>query len=474
MTSTANIWVLDDERSIRWVLEKALEQEGLDVTCFEEGASLLKRLKQEIPDLIISDIRMPDVDGLELLAEVKEFHPDLPVIVMTAHSDLESAVSSIKGGAYEYLPKPFAVDEVVNMVKKAITQQQSPAPLETQIPTSDMIIGKAPAMQAVFRAIGRLSKSSVTVLINGQSGTGKELVALALHQHSPRNQSPFVALNMAAIPGELIESELFGHEKGSFTGANERRRGRFEQAEGGTLFLDEIGDMPPDTQTRLLRVLSDGQYYRVGGTNPLKSNVRIIAATHQDLESLVNENKFREDLYHRLNVIRIHLPTLAQRNEDIPLLTEHFLHLASKELAETPKIMTPEAIVYLTTLPWPGNVRQLENFCRWITVMAPGQEVLIEDLPAELLPVDGQPETTESWEKALRQWTDRQLAGRKTDDPALLDIAVPKFERIMIQTALKYTGGRKRDASILLGWGRNTLTRKIKELELDETNLLTD
>lgn len=476
MSSNSTIWVLDDERSIRWVLEKALVQEELEVTCFEEGRSLLRRLNQVVPDLIISDIRMPDVDGLELLAEVKASHPDLPVIVMTAHSDLESAVSSIKGGAYEYLPKPFAVEEVVSTVKKALFQKQKSAPgtIDQPAGAEEVIIGKAPAMQEVFRAIGRLSKSNVTVLINGQSGTGKELVAKALHQHSPRAHKPFIALNMAAIPNELIESELFGHERGAFTGATEKRRGRFEQAEGGTLFLDEIGDMPADTQTRLLRVLSDGQFYRVGGTNPLKSNVRVITATHQNLEILVNNNRFREDLFHRLNVIRIHLPTLSERSEDIPLLMEHFMKLASKELSEEPKTMTPETMTYLSTLPWPGNVRQLENLCRWITVMAPGQEVHIEDLPPDLVPESNPSDTTENWEKTLRLWADRQLAGMKQNDPPLLDVAVPKFERVMIQTALKHTGGRKRDASVILGWGRNTLTRKMGELGLNTKNLLKD
>lgn len=473
MKTEATIWVLDDERSIRWVLEKALSQEGFNVSCFEEGNVLLRRLGQVQPDLIITDIRMPDMDGLELLAQVKQTHPDLPVIVMTAHSDLESAVSSLKGGAYEYLAKPFAVEDVVGIVSKA-TAQKSSSVTKTSGPKqeSDQIIGKAPAMQTVFRAIGKLSKSSVTVLINGQSGTGKELVAQALHQHSPRAHEPFIALNMAAIPKDLIESELFGHEKGAFTGANELRRGRFEQAEAGTLFLDEIGDMPADTQTRLLRVLSDGQFYRVGGTNPVKANVRVIAATHQHLENLVNSGKFREDLFHRLNVIRVHLPSLKERSEDIPLLTDRFLQLASAELKEEPKTMSPQTMAYLCTLPWPGNVRQLENFCHWITVMAPGQEVLIEDLPPELLSEGNPSESSENWEQILRQWAQRQLSQSNADDPGLLEIAVPRFEKVMILSALEHTGGRKRDASVVLGWGRNTLTRKMKELSLNSRNLL--
>ena len=475
MNSEPVIWVLDDERSIRWVLEKALSQEGFQVSCFEEGNSLLRRLTQAEPDLIISDIRMPGIDGLDLLSQVKSSHPELPVVIMTAHSDLESAVSSIKGGAFEYLPKPFAVDEVVSMVKKALSHRViSP---ELSIPDQSgnlQIIGKAPAMQEVFRAIGKLSRSSITVLINGQSGTGKELVAKALHDHSPRSSRPFIALNMAAIPKDLVESELFGHEKGSFTGAGERRTGRFEQAEGGTLFLDEIGDMPEDIQTRLLRVLSDGQFYRVGGTHPIRSNVRVIAATHQNLEKLVSEGRFREDLFHRINVIRIHLPTLAERKEDIPRLAKHFLRLAAEEIGEDPKTLDGKTMDYLSSLPWPGNVRQLENFCRWITVMAPGQEVQIEDFPQELAKNSQEAPLSDSWEKRLKSWAEMQLIDDKNLSDGLLALAVPKFETIMIQTALKHTGGRKRDASVLLGWGRNTLTRKMKELGLDTRNFLTD
>lgn len=473
MSSLPRVWVVDDERSIRWVLERALTQEGLDVTCFEDGQALLRNLHLSPPDAIVSDIRMPGIDGLDLLQRIKQAHPELPVIIMTAHSDLESAVSSIQGGAFEYLPKPFEVDEAVAIVKRAISHQvrtvktapAADAALESEI------IGKAPAMQEVFRAIGRLSKSNVTVLINGQSGTGKELVAQALHRHSPRANGTFIPLNMAAIPHDLIESELFGHEKGAFTGANQLRRGRFEQADGGTLFLDEIGDMPAETQTRLLRVLSDGEFYRVGGHEPLKADVRIIAATHQNLEALVAQNRFREDLFHRLNVIRIHIPTLRERREDIPLLTQYFLRQAAKELNEEPKTLKPETMNYIVNLPWPGNVRQLENFCRWITVMATGQEVMIDDLPPELLD-DKEPESdSENWEKSLRTWASRKLAQIRPGEQGLLDTAVPRFERIMIESALKQTGGRKRDASILLGWGRNTLTRKINELGMNSAHL---
>lgn len=473
MSNNSNIWVVDDEHSIRWVLEKALTQNGWTVECFESSEQLLDQLQISTPQVVITDIRMPGTDGLELLRALKVSHSGLPVIVMTAHSDLDSAVTSIQGGAFEYLPKPFEVDEAIAVVDRALAQTQQimtegPPPKEEPVE----IIGKAPAMQEVFRAIGRLSKSNVSVLINGQSGTGKERVAHALHKHSIRADKPFIPLNMAAIPYDLVESELFGHEKGAFTGANQKRTGRFEQAEGGTLFLDEIGDMPPETQTRLLRVLSDSEYYRVGGIEPLKANVRIIAATHQHLEELVTENKFREDLFHRLNVIRIHLPTLSERSEDIPALASHFLVQAAKEIDEEPKRLRPETIEYLLELPWPGNVRQLENACRWIAVMATAQEVMIEDLPPELL----QEKPNQSivgidWERALRSWARDRLSYLEQGDAGILHEALPRFERIMIQEALKQTGGRKRDASILLGWGRNTLTRKISDLGMADGNL---
>ncbi|MGI4837334.1 MAG: nitrogen regulation protein NR(I) [Janthinobacterium lividum] len=463
MSRSETVWIVDDDRSIRWVLEKALQQEGMTTQSFDSADGVMSRLARQQPDVIISDIRMPGASGLDLLARIREQHPRLPVIIMTAHSDLDSAVASYQGGAFEYLPKPFDVDEAVSLVKRAnqhAQEQQGLAEVPALTRTPE-IIGEAPAMQEVFRAIGRLSHSNITVLINGESGTGKELVAHALHRHSPRAASPFIALNMAAIPKDLMESELFGHEKGAFTGAANLRRGRFEQADGGTLFLDEIGDMPADTQTRLLRVLADGEFYRVGGHTPVKVDVRIIAATHQNLETLVHAGKFREDLFHRLNVIRIHIPRLSDRREDIPTLAKHFLSRAAQELAVEPKLLKSETEEYLKNLPWGGNVRQLENTCRWITVMASGREVHVSDLPPELLslPQDSAPVT--NWEQALRQWADQALARGQS---SLLDSAVPSFERIMIETALKHTAGRRRDAAVLLGWGRNTLTRKIKEL----------
>ncbi|XQE66815.1 nitrogen regulation protein NR(I) [Pseudomonas sp. P3C3] len=463
MSRSETVWIVDDDRSIRWVLEKALQQEGMTTQSFDSADGVLTRLTRQQPDVIISDIRMPGASGLDLLARIRDLYPRLPVIIMTAHSDLDSAVASYQGGAFEYLPKPFDVDEAVSLVKRANQHAQEQQGLEAPaaLGRTPEIIGEAPAMQEVFRAIGRLSHSNITVLINGESGTGKELVAHALHRHSPRAAEPFIALNMAAIPKDLMESELFGHEKGAFTGAANQRRGRFEQADGGTLFLDEIGDMPADTQTRLLRVLADGEFYRVGGHTPVKVDVRIIAATHQNLESLVQAGKFREDLFHRLNVIRIHIPRLADRREDIPTLARHFLARAAQELAVEPKLLKSETEDYLKHLPWPGNVRQLENTCRWITVMASGREVHIDDLPPELLSQPQENAPAANWEQGLRQWADQALARGQS---SLLDSAVPAFERIMIETALKHTAGRRRDAAVLLGWGRNTLTRKIKEL----------
>ncbi|MRI32556.1 nitrogen regulation protein NR(I) [Endozoicomonas sp. OPT23] len=469
MSTKANIWVIDDDRSIRWVLEKALQAESIITESFESADSALAALKHSQPEAIISDVRMPGMNGLEFMVEVQKEFPDLPVIIMTAHSDLDSAVSSYQSGAFEYLPKPFDVDEAIALTKRALEHsRQNKAKLTVKpIENSTEIIGEAPAMQEVFRAIGRLSQSNITVLINGESGTGKELVAKALHRHSPRAESPFIALNMAAIPRDLIESELFGHEKGAFTGAGAMRKGRFEQAAHGTLFLDEIGDMPADTQTRLLRVLADGEFYRVGGHTPVQADVRIIAATHQNLEKLVEEGTFREDLFHRLNVIRIHLPRLQERAEDIPVLARHFLSSAAKELNVETKILTEETAQYIASLRWQGNVRQLENTCRWLTVMASGREILISDLPPELMEqndsglVITQPV---SWEHQLKLWADRELA---TGNSGILQKAVPAFERILIDAALQHTGGRKRDASDLLGWGRNTLTRKIKELGIE-------
>ena len=387
MTTSADmdttIWVIDDDRSIRWVLEKALEGEELNVSVFDSADAALVALNTTQPAAIISDVRMPGTNGLDFMNEVHEKHPELPIIIMTAHSDLDSAVASYQNGAFEYLPKPFDVDDAVSLAKRALEHSQQNGSKVTLEPidNSTEIIGEAPAMQEVFRAIGRLSQSNITVLINGESGTGKELVARALHRHSPRASQPFIALNMAAIPKDLIESELFGHEKGAFTGAGAMRKGRFEQAGAGTLFLDEIGDMPADTQTRLLRVLADGEFYRVGGHTPVKADVRIIAATHQDLEKLVKEGTFREDLFHRLNVIRVHLPRLRERSEDIPVLARYFLDRAAKELNVETKLLTKETEQFIATLAWPGNVRQLENTCRWLTVMASGREVLISDLP---------------------------------------------------------------------------------------------
>lgn len=469
MSETPTVWIIDDDRSIRWVLDRALTQAGMDARVFENGDDIMRHLDQDRPDVIVSDIRMPGIDGIALLQQVVQDHPDLPVIIMTAHSDLESAVTSYQTGAFEYLPKPFDVDDALDLVRRAVdhSREQRASTDERAVPASPNteIIGEAPAMQEVFRAIGRLAHSNITVLINGESGTGKELVAQALHNHSPRARHPFIALNMAAIPKDLIESELFGHEKGAFTGAAAARQGRFEQANGGTLFLDEIGDMPADTQTRLLRVLADGEFYRVGGTRPIRVDVRIIAATHQNLEKLVQAGTFREDLFHRLNVIRVHLPNLSERREDIPLLMHHFLKQAARELSVDPKLLRPETEEYLTTLPWPGNVRQLENTCRWLTVMASGREVHISDLPPELTEQADTPPTGQTWQEGLRAWADQALKRGHRD---ILNTAVPEFERIMIETALQHTGGRRQDAATLLGWGRNTLTRKIKELGMGD------
>ncbi|WP_020210757.1 nitrogen regulation protein NR(I) [Gilvimarinus chinensis] len=466
MQKSNRVWIIDDDRSIRWVLEKALQSAGIETRTFDTADSALHQLTREVPDAIVSDIRMPGMDGLGLLSNLHNDHPEVPVIIMTAHSDLDSAVAAYQGGAFEYLPKPFDVDEAVAVVQRALAHAEEQKSERTHTDTVEIdteIIGEAPAMQEVFRAIGRLSQSNITVLINGESGTGKELVARALHRHSPRRSEPFIALNMAAIPKDLMESELFGHEKGAFTGAATQRQGRFEQANGGTLFLDEIGDMPAETQTRLLRVLADGEFYRVGGHTPVKVDVRIIAATHQDLENLVTDNRFREDLFHRLNVIRIHIPKLANRREDIPKLSQFFLQKAAGELNVDTKILLPETEDFMCSLPWPGNVRQLENTCRWITVMASGREVHTEDLPPELMDNKEGNAPADDWEKALRHWADQALA---RGHHQLLSEAVPTFERALIETALKYTAGRKRDAANLLGWGRNTLTRKLKELDM--------
>ncbi len=466
MDRACRVWVIDDDRSIRWVLEKTLQKAEMDVTSFESAERVLSSLDKEQPDVVVSDIRMPGMDGLELLEILHARYPGLPVIIMTAHSDLDSAVSAYHGGAFEYLPKPFDVDDAVQQIRRACRQHAS----VEEKPSSDArkgakeIIGEAPAMQEVFRAIGRLARSNITVLINGESGTGKELVAQALHRHSTRAEAPFIALNMAAIPRDLMESELFGHERGAFTGAQTRREGRFEQADSGTLFLDEIGDMPAELQTRLLRVLADGEFYRVGGHEPVKVDVRIIAATHQNLESLVKSGAFREDLFHRLNVIRIHLPALRERREDIPLLMKHFLDSAAKELAVEAKMLLPETEEFLSQMEWPGNVRQLENTARWLTVMASGQEIHIDDLPTELRESESPAVFYDDWRQLLRAWARKRL---QEGCEGLLNEAGPDFETVMIETALEHTAGRRQDAARLLGWGRNTLTRKIKELNLD-------
>ncbi|WP_251569894.1 nitrogen regulation protein NR(I) [Parasutterella muris] len=462
-----DIWIADDDRSIRWVLEKALKKAGLPCRTFSEADSLLLALKTEQPSVILSDIRMPGKSGLEMLTEIKRDYPKLPVIIMTAFSDLDSAVSSFQSGAFEYLPKPFDIDKAVELVRRASEENASEeAAPEQQV---SEIIGKASAMQDVFRAIGRLSHSKATVLLTGESGAGKEVVARALHKHSPRAKEAFIALNMAAIPRDLMESELFGHEKGAFTGANSVRHGRFEQAEGGTLFLDEIGDMPAELQTRLLRVLSDGYYYRVGGHQALKANVRIIAATHQNLENMVHEGRFREDLYHRLNVIRIRLPPLRERKEDIPLLIAHFLKKSSESLDVEQKIMTTEAMDFLKEFPFPGNVRQLENLCNWLVVMAPSQHIQLSDLPAEILQsapakaVSAAPLVGGTWQDGLRAAVEAKL---KEETPDLMKELTDAFETAVIETALEFTHGRRVEAASRLGIGRNTITRKIAELNL--------
>ena len=456
-----SVWVVDDDESIRWVLEKGLSDGGMDVQTFDSANKVIKKLETENPHLILTDIRMPGPSGIDLLDKVKELRPDIPVIIMTAHSDLDSAVESYEHGAWEYLPKPFDIEEALSMVKRATSADEinKEEPTETQAE----VIGEAPAMQEVFRAIGKLSNSNSTVLLNGESGTGKELVARALYQHSPRKDKTFIALNMADIPKELLEAELFGHEKGAFTGADERRIGRFEQADGGTLFLDEIGDMQLETQTRLLRVLSNGEFYRVGGREPIKVDVRIITATHQNIEDLVKVGNFREDLFHRLNVIKLSLPKLNERKEDIPTLVKHFFQRSSDELVEEKKYLSAEVEDYFMTLSWPGNVRQLENTCRWLTVMSPTREVKLEDLPDDLKVENI--ENMNDWTKVLQTWSENYLAKGNNN---LLEEAIPDFERTIIKVALNKTMGRKKEAAELLGWGRNTLTRKIKELGLGD------
>jgi len=471
--NAAKIWVVDDDHSIRWVLERALKSAGFTVEAFESAAMLRARLRTSTPDVLFSDIRMPGEDGLSLLSSLQNSHPELPIIIITAHSDLDSAVGAFEGGAFDYLPKPFDIDDAVRLAQRALSSRQPQVPevtAESPAAATDAqtdLIGNAPAMQEIFRAIGRLARSNVTVLINGESGTGKELVARALHQHSLRRQGPFVALNTAAIPKDLLESELFGHEKGAFTGAAGQRVGRFEQAHGGTLFLDEIGDMPMDLQTRLLRVLADGQFYRVGGTQLIRTDVRIVAATHQRLEDRVASGQFREDLFHRLNVIRLKLPALRERREDIPQLLRFFLQRAAQELGVPIKSIHPQALAQLARYDWPGNVRELENTARWLTVMAPGHEIGIEDLPDNLHQSSatgtalGDDALLTQWTGDLKRWADARLAAGDQD---LLAIAGPAFERTLLKAALHFTGGHKQQAAALIGWGRNTVTRKLKEL----------
>jgi len=454
------VWIIDDDRSIRWVFEKALTRENIAFKTFSSAQEALAELDTDTPQVVVSDIRMPGGSGLELLQKAREHDANLPVIIMTAYSDLESAVSAFQGGAYEYLPKPFDVDYAVELIRRAmdesIRQENGAQPPE---PGPD-ILGQAPAMQEVFRAIGRLAQSQATVLITGESGTGKELVARALHRHSPRGAKPFIAINTAAIPRELLESELFGHERGAFTGAQTQRRGRFEQADGGTLFLDEIGDMPPELQTRLLRVLSDGDFYRVGGHQPIKGNVRVIAATHQNLELRVTQGLFREDLYHRINVIRLRLPPLRERREDIPLLARYFLAKSARELNVEAKRLSEATLKYLTAQDFPGNVRQLENLCHWLTVMAPAATIEVKDLPPELRAEAAAP-APQHWAAALEKEVDLLFSRGET---GVMNELTRRFEKALIVRALAQTGGRRIEAAHLLGLGRNTLTRKIQEL----------
>ncbi|OJW89299.1 nitrogen regulation protein NR(I) [Thiobacillus sp. 65-1402] len=457
------VWIIDDDRSIRWVLEKALLREDIPCMTFGSASDALRELERSQPDAVLSDIRMPGVSGLELLQALRERLPKVPVIVMTAYSDLDSAVAAFQGGAFEYLPKPFDVDQALDLVRRALAENASrDVPAGSDAPAPE-ILGQAPAMQEVFRAIGRLAQSHATVLITGESGSGKELVARALHRHSPRAGGPFIALNTAAIPRDLLESELFGHERGAFTGAAAQRRGRFEQADGGTLFLDEIGDMPAELQTRLLRVLADGQFYRVGGHSPIKVNVRVIAATHQDLEVRVRDGLFREDLFHRLNVIRLRLPPLRERREDIPLLVRHFMQKSARELGVEVKGVSDAALKILVSLPWSGNVRQLENVSHYLTVMAPGQVVEAGDLPADLMQGVAVPAGGD-WLQRLAAEAGARLA---RGEAAILDELTQAYEKTLIEVALRHTGGRRIEAAHLLGWGRNTLTRKIHELGMD-------
>jgi two-component system, NtrC family, nitrogen regulation response regulator GlnG len=458
------VWVVDDDAGIRWVLERAMEQAGMSCRGFDSALPALEALAHGHPRVLITDIRMPGPDGIALLARLQADWPELPVIVITAYADLDSAVAAYQGGAFEYLPKPFDVDQAVELVRRASADPRG-GELEAPRPPLPSLIGQAAAMQDLFRTIGRLSGSSMTVLITGESGTGKELVARALHQHSPRAARPFVALNTAAIPGELLESELFGHEKGAFTGADARRSGRFEQADGGTLFLDEIGDMSPALQTRLLRVLAEGEFYRIGGQVPIHVDVRVIAATNQDLARGVEERRFREDLFHRLNVMRIRIPPLRERREDIPLLLDHYLRKAADEIGVAVKTISPQVLDSLCAFDWPGNVRQLVNACRRLTVIAPGREVRLADLPAEFGGAEAPPRQQGAWGDALAAWAERQL---DTGGAPLLEVALPEFERTLIRVALARSSGQRQEAARLLGWGRNTLARKLRQLGMED------
>ena len=456
------IWVADDDAAIRTILEESLNTAGFETTIFPDADSLIDNLNTSQPDLVITDIKMPGTHGYDLLKHFNDNYEDIPVIVMTAFTDMQAAIDSYGGGAFEYMPKPFDLNEATDIINRALEGKPKTKGLKGK--PSSAIIGNANSMQLVFRAIGKLSNTNATVLIQGESGTGKELIAKSLHKNSPRHDMPFVALNMADIPKELIESELFGHEKGAFTGAVEKRIGRFEQANGGTLFLDEIGDMPLECQTRLLRVLSNKEFYRVGGDKPIKVDVRILAATHQDLHSLVSLAKFREDLFYRLNVIRIEVPKLKERIDDIKLLATAFLKMHSDSLGEELRVLSKEALEVLEKYNWPGNVRQLENICYWLTLMSPTQNIKVEDLPNEIKDFDNlEDDLPTDWEKGFSIWL-KNLSNSK--DSNLLDIVGPKLDKMLIKTALEKTNGRKNDAAVLLGWGRNTLSKKIKELGL--------
>ena len=463
------IWVLDDDKSIRWVFEKTLSKANLPCQCFSNTNEAINQFNHETPSVIVSDIRMPGESGIEFLTKVKEKFPHIPIIIMTAYSDLDTAVSAFQKGAFEYIAKPFDIDKVLEIINQALEQtkniEKEQSEQDNKLPE---IIGQAQSMQEVFRAIGRLSQSNATVLLNGESGSGKELVANAIHKNSNRKDFPFIAINTAAIPKELLEAELFGHEKGSFTGAQNLRKGRFEQSNGGTLFLDEIGDMPMELQTRLLRVLSDGHFYRIGGQESINVDVRVIAATHQDLEELVKNGEFREDLFHRLNVIRITVPPLRNRIEDIPTLSKYFLFKSAQQLKVKPKTLSEEVLKYFNNLQWRGNVRQLENVCHWLTVMSPGNQISVGDLPSELKdePINSI-NNSANWQENLSRDLSRKLLDGQLE---LHKFYIDQVEKIIIEKTLEFTKHRKIDAANLLGIGRNTVTRKIKELKISKTS----